>query len=378
MISYINWKMIIPLVITVILLLSGLIFYKKSSEKNQSLIKLINVDNNIPESYYQPKFTKKEEKKPKKSIQSMQKKEKKQDTVPKAKNKKKFNFAREKEISSVELKRRDILAQLNKINFNNKNVLITKKEYELPKEYAPKNTTIKNPHLYEKDFGLLKREASKRVDLTRVIGVDNMISALLITAVNSHLAGKVLALVEDDVYAAQGRNILIPKGSQIVGWYLPLKKIGDERLPITWKIIRTPAGVNINISADSADVMGRSGAMGELDNRFLDRYGSSLFFSTVTNTASYIALAATSANKDGVETAEAQAKRDLIADYKDDLTSIIDQMLQEHLKIKPSINLEAGERILISPKADIWFPQAENNNVNLSLVQEIQSKKEEN
>jgi len=195
-----------------------------------------------------------------------------------------------------------------------------------------------------------------------------MISIILITAVNSHLKGKILAMIEDNVYGSHGDNILIPKGSKAIGYYIPLKKLGDERLAISWTRIITPAGVNINLNAASADLMGRSGAIGELDNRYLDRYGLALSISTASNTMSYIALKNSNTNNDGTLNAEETAKNDIIKSYKDDVTSITNEILKEQLKINPSINIASGTRMFIFPVDDIWFPQPENNNIDVQLV----------
>lgn len=279
-----------------------------------------------------------------------------------------FSFAKD-EIDETEIKRKAIVNALRNASFKTNTIVTPKDDFPSPEEFTPKKKVVQDPYLRQADFGLGKEEASKRVNLERTITADNMISIILITAVNSHLKGKILAMIEDDIYASHGDNILIPKGSKAIGYYIPLKKLGDERLAISWSRIITPAGVNINMNAaSSADVMGRSGAIGELDNRYLDRYGLALSISTASNSISYIALKSSNTNNDGTLNAEETAKNDIIKSYKDDVTSITNEILKEQLQIKPTINIAAGTRMFIFPVDDIWFPQPENNNIDVQLV----------
>jgi type IV secretory pathway VirB10-like protein len=279
-----------------------------------------------------------------------------------------FSFAKEEAKDETEIKRKAILHTLRNASFKTNLRVTPREEYFAPEEFTPKKKIIQDPYLRQEDFGLNKSDASNRVNLERTITADNMISIILITAVNSHLKGKILAMIEDNVYASHGDNILIPKGSKCIGSYIPLKKLGDERLAISWTRIITPAGVNINLNAASADLMGRSGAIGELDNRYLDRYGLALSISTASNSLSYIALKSSNANNDGTLNAEETAKNDIIKSYKDDVTSITNEILKEQLKINPTINISSGTRMFIFPVDDIWFPQPENNNIDVQLV----------
>ncbi len=315
--------------------------YIDNSEQDQELLEL---NSKVPEGYYDlPKPKPKPAPKPKPMS---------------------FEFV-EDEPNYVELKRQEIISKLTIDSFENNILTQEKNEYELPEFKEPKEAKPKNVFLTSDNFGLKKNEASFRVKLNRTITADKMFSAILITAVNSHLKGKVLAMIEDNIYASHGRNILIPQGSKAIGWYIPLKRLGKERLAISWTRIITPAGVNINLKALSADIMGRSGAIGDLDNRYFARYGLALTISTASNAISYVALKNTPS---GDLSNEDTLKIDVIDDYKKDITSLTNEVLKEQLQIQPSINIDPGTRIFINPIADIWFSQPENNNINVSLV----------
>ena len=230
----------------------------------------------------------------------------------------------------------------------------------------------------DKNFGKDVKEdfASNRVDLNRVIVADTMISAILITGINSHLAGKVVAQIEDDIFGYHGFDKLIPKGSKAIGAYIPLEGVSQERLSIQWFRIITPEGININLSeAYSADMAGRSGAIGEYDSRWMERYGQAIFLSTVTNSLSFglatVLGNTTTTSNTSTDTTTSETttlKNDILRDYKSDIQSVSAKILDEQLSIKPTIDIPAGERIFISPSADIRFSEREFKIINTRII----------
>ncbi len=195
---------------------------------------------------------------------------------------------------------------------------------------------------------------SKKVNLENVITNDNLISIILITPINSHLSGKVTAQVEMNNYANHGDNIIIPKGSRAVGYYKALETYSQERMIIKWDRIITPQGRNINLSgADTTDATGQSGAVGELDKRYWDRYGLAMTLSTFSNLVNYGLIKNSYQDKQNISQAENEAKRDLYKDYSNDTRNITQQILKEQLMIMPVITIKKGTRLFISPKYDI-------------------------
>lgn len=196
-----------------------------------------------------------------------------------------------------------------------------------------------------KKLNIGKVNSSYPVDLTRVLTVDKNIDAILINNIDSSLGGKVIAQIENNTYATQGRNILIPIGSKAIGYYKPLNKLGNNRLKIVWNRIITPNGINIVMNAEMADAMGRSGITGKINTKFLDKYGLALLVSTVS------VIAQVSAN---VSVQKNQAIS--INTYGKELANLSAKILDERINIKPIIMINSGRRILISPTQDIWFP----------------------
>lgn len=217
---------------------------------------------------------------------------------------------------------------------------------------------------YAKDFGLEKNDAQNPVYLDRTITADKFIPIILKTAVNSEIPGGVVGMVEENIYSSHSANLLIPKGSTVIGSYQSLSKGGETRLPVVWTRILTPDGININLtSSASADIIGRSGAMGEVDNRLFEKYGIALTLSTVSSVLSYLAFQGTS----NATTPEAQLNNNLITNYKNDIGQITAQIMQENMKLAPIVKLHIGQRLLIKSDFDLWFDKIDDRNFRLLI-----------
>jgi type IV secretory pathway VirB10-like protein len=195
------------------------------------------------------------------------------------------------------------------------------------------------------------------VDRSRVITADRYIPAVLENTLSSQQPGRAVAVVERNVYGAEGRAVLIPAGSRAIGQYRSQVKMGEARLEIGWSRIIRPDGVSINVDDQAADVMGRSGVPGDLDTRFFEKYGSSLLTSVVAaagdwalggnSTAIYGPLGGTTQAMSG----RARATNRL----GNDLDQLGQRMVQENVDIRPVLTVAQGTRLNIIPSEDIWL-----------------------
>lgn len=98
----------------------------------------------------------------------------------------------------------------------------------------------------------------------------SIISAALITAINSDLPGQVIAQVTEPVYDHRtGRTVLIPQGSRLIGQYDSQVAYGQNRALVAWNRIIMPDGRSINIgSMAGADVSGAAGLHDKTDGHF--------------------------------------------------------------------------------------------------------------
>ena len=201
------------------------------------------------------------------------------------------------------------------------------------------------------------------VNLTRVLTMDRIIPATIINEVNSEIPAEIVrAQIEEDIYAAHGRKILIPKGSKAIGKFAKAEDKNARRLFISWYRIITPSGINIKIEGEINDAAGSSGVGGEVDQRMMDRYGMALLVSTMNamaqfsvplNNQRYVALSNS---------------------YAAQFSTVAGQLIQEGLNIVPIIKIPQGARINIAVLQDIWFKEPDHNQIFIKPYQPNQTK----
>ncbi|PSH60973.1 type IV secretion system protein VirB10 [Phyllobacterium sophorae] len=117
----------------------------------------------------------------------------------------------------------------------------------------------------------------------------SMIRGTLETAINSDLAGMVKAIVRQDVYSFDGRRILIPAGSSLVGDYKTGVTRGQERIFIVWTRMIRADGVSVQLGSYGTDALGRSGLTGKVDRKYWERFGPPALLTMVGGFAQYVA-----------------------------------------------------------------------------------------
>ncbi len=197
------------------------------------------------------------------------------------------------------------------------------------------------------------------VDRSRLITADKYIPAVLENTINSQLAGgRIVGVVENHVYGGDGRYVLLPAGSRAIGVYESLSRQGDTRLRASFVRVMRPDGAAIAIEGDpAADVMGRLGLIGDVDNRYFDRFAGPLLISFI-NAIGTVATSTdtiTSTDSSGVTTStqtltpEEQAYQN----FATDLSFISQRLVEENLNLAPIITIPGGSRFLIMPTRDI-------------------------
>lgn len=113
-----------------------------------------------------------------------------------------------------------------------------------------------------------------------------LVRAVLETPVDSSRPGLARALVSQDVLSFDRSNVLIPRGSRLVGQYQSDAKRGQSRALILWTRLIRPDGSSIELVSPAADPRGATGVPGRADSQFLTRFGEALLQTVVTLGAS--------------------------------------------------------------------------------------------
>lgn len=206
--------------------------------------------------------------------------------------------------------------------------------------------------LKDRDYGrdsLKKDQSTLPVDRYRVITADRYITAVLENSINSQIPGRFIALVERNIYGADGRIALLPKGTRIICEYESLAKVGDTRLRSSCKRALRPDGASILLTdAQAADQVARTGLIGDVDNRLWERYGGAFIISAVSALASLGSTVSDNRQLQGGGFALSQ-----------NLGQVTAQVLEQTVDLAPVVTVAAGSRIQIIPATDIWLREPE-------------------
>jgi type IV secretory pathway VirB10-like protein len=109
-----------------------------------------------------------------------------------------------------------------------------------------------------------------------------VMAAVLETAVNSDLPGLARAVISRDVLSFDGKQVLIPRGSRVIGQYKSGVALGQSRAFVIWNRLIRPDGASIILASPGTDELGRGGLEGKVDRHFLRRFGGSVLLSLIS------------------------------------------------------------------------------------------------
>lgn len=259
----------------------------------------------------------------------------------------------------------------NKAKFEEVAVVEQRNDYKsmLRDEILANRTSGISDFSSDRKFGVDGFSNQKSVDiatnehkLSRMIRAGRLIPALLTSAISSDLSGIITAQIEQDIFAAHGRAVLIPRGSKAIGFYQNNNQIGQERLEIKWREIITPQGINILLTdAIVSDNIGMTGATGTLNNKYWDRYALPVGISTISN--ALLLSIASKANKNGNSNQTTNYQEQIYSSAQSDVNAVVQDILNQHKAIQPTIEIQSGSRIFLVPTNHMWFSKPKNNEV---------------
>lgn len=103
------------------------------------------------------------------------------------------------------------------------------------------------------------------------------------TEINTTQPGMVACQVSRDVYSADGKVLLIEKGTHVVGEVGTAMKQGQARVFVLWTRMRTPENVVINLNSPATNRLGSAGIPGQVNTHFWDRFGGAILISVITD-----------------------------------------------------------------------------------------------
>lgn len=173
------------------------------------------------------------------------------------------------------------------------------------------------------------------------------IDCTLETAIDSTYEGMTTCIGASDIYGADGKVVLLERGTKYVGEQRGEPRQGQGRVFVVWNEARTPTGVVVQLASPGTDELGRNGLPGFVDTHFWQRFGAAILVSVIDGTMQAIAAhqqSGTNIGSSGGVVLSPQTGRDVIT-----------EVLRSTVNIPPTVIKNQGERIQILVARDVDF-----------------------
>ena len=187
--------------------------------------------------------------------------------------------------------------------------------------------------------------ATMMPDRNLLLPKGTFIDCVLETKLDTTVPGMTSCVIPRDVYSANGRVLLIERGSKAIGEYKGAVENGLNRIFVLWTQIQTPKGVRVNIDSPATDALGGSGMAGEIDFHWWARFGSALLFTLIQDGFDF-AMTKQSENNGGVN---------YYQNSEDGMNQIIQEAMRQSGNIPPTLTKNQGERVGIFVARDVDF-----------------------
>ncbi|RUL66842.1 TrbI/VirB10 family protein [Dyella dinghuensis] len=111
------------------------------------------------------------------------------------------------------------------------------------------------------------------------------IRCVLETRIITDIPGFTSCVVTEPVYSFNGRKLLLPKGSKVLGKYEG--EPNGPRVAVIWDRIVTPTGIDVNMASPGVDNLGGAGHPGYYNAHWGSRIGAALLISMLSDAFKY-------------------------------------------------------------------------------------------
>jgi type IV secretion system protein TrbI len=188
------------------------------------------------------------------------------------------------------------------------------------------------------------RKAASRYE----VKAGSVISAILVTGINSDLPGNVIAMVKENVYdTVSGDYLLIPQGTRVLGKYDSMVSYGQKRVQVSWMRMIRPDGSSIVLeNMPGVDMAGNSGYKDKVDNHFDRLVGGAVL-------SSLLSAGATVSQGTYTDEASMTTQQRMAASIGQDINSTGQQITRKNLDIQPTLQIRAGMTVNILVNKDM-------------------------
>jgi len=223
-----------------------------------------------------------------------------------------------------------------------------------PGEEAAQAAGVADPRRADKDregaLALLLSPGVTPAAQARVLPTERLllpkgafIDCTLETAIDSTLPGMTTCITAADTFGADGKVVLLERGTKLVGETRGQVRQGQARVFVLWTQARTPSGVVVPLDSPGTDELGRTGLPGEVQRHFWERFGAGLLISLVDG-----------AVQAGVQ-ASSRSGGAAVIYTPSGSQEVLTEVLKDTLHLGPTIVKHNGDRIQVLVARDVDF-----------------------
>jgi type IV secretion system protein VirB10 len=177
------------------------------------------------------------------------------------------------------------------------------------------------------------------------------IRCVLETRIITDVEGFTSCVVTEPVYSINGRSLLLPKGSKVLGQYS--EGPDGPRVEVVWDRITTPNGIDMTMSSPGVDGMGSAGHPGHYDAHWPSRIASALLISLIADGFEYAAA------KHGPTTSYATGNLIVEAPFQSKTAQSLEKVAQQAIaagaRRRPTVTVSQGTVVNVYVARDIDF-----------------------
>ncbi len=169
----------------------------------------------------------------------------------------------------------------------------------------------------------------------------SFLDCTLETAIDSTFPGLVTCVLATDAFGADGRVVLMERGTKLIGETRSDTHAGQARVAVLWSEARTPTGVALDLTSPGTDAQGRAGVPGDVDRHTGERFGAAVLLSVLDAALEGVANRRPAA---GSIVYNASGTRDVAT-----------EVLRNTIAIPPTIRVAPGARLSVTVVRDVDF-----------------------
>ena len=193
--------------------------------------------------------------------------------------------------------------------------------------------------------------AKRMSDQNLILPKGRQADCVLTGRIIDEVPGFTSCVLTQNLYSDNGRVLLMERGSELTGEYGTTNQLGSARLFVTWTRLKTPHGIEIDLSSPGADALGTSGVPGHLDNRWSERIGAALLISFVKDVMVAVIAKETATSSTGSTVNVQPPGQNTLAASSD----LAQEVIRQTIKVRPRLTINQGDRISIYVARDLDF-----------------------